>query len=129
MTIEKIEYTSERIKEKRKKKEENQKEKTDLKLIESFNKKAKEISSPYRIFNSMGFLHLFLLKKWFIFEYKEELNQIYYSKSEDEFSFIRGLDEHRFRAIEPILNNIDVKFKVELKSGKIPTKYKIIDNL
>ncbi len=129
MTIEKIDYTSERIEEEENKKELEEKKERNLKLIELFNKKAKEMNSNYRIFISGKYPHLFLIKKLLIFKNQEELNQIYYSKDEDEFSFIDGLDEYTFKTIEPILNNIDIKFNIKLKSGEIPIKYKILENL
>lgn len=129
MTIENIDYTTERKEAKRNKDEKTNEQIVYQKLITSFNKKAKEINSPYRILISYEYPHLYLIKKWLIFEDKEKINQIYYSKEKNTFSFIYGLDEKTFKAIEIILNKLEIKFDIELKSGKIPTKYKIIKNL
>ena len=131
MVIEDIGYTSQRISEKEKREKEEKERRIYLKLEETFNKEAKKRNSPYRILTRYICPHLYLIEKWFfnLFENKKELNQIYYHRETNQFSFIYGLDEKIFKAIEPILNNIDIKFDIELNTGEVPIKYKILENL
>ena len=136
MTIEEIDVDEEL----RKKNEENEKEKLEkgryIKLIKEFNKEAEKISCPFRIrFKSYGgFPSLFRVKKWWIFDIGDEYNTIFHFENhhgnkKNIFTFSEGLDYKIFKAIEPILNEINSKFYIKLKNGEVPTKYKILENL
>lgn len=131
MTIEEIEISGERQEALRKEKEKVKEGKKYEGVCKEFNQEAKKRNSPYRILITCLYPHLCLIERWFfnLFEYRKELNQMYYDKDENKFSFIDGLDNDVFKAIEPILNEIEIKFDVKLKNGEVPTKYKILQNL
>lgn len=135
MTIEKIGYI-----EKLKKSGENKEKKREelkhyVKLITEFNKKAEELNSPYRIRILYNYPCLTLNKSFLFFKHYEDINTLFYRKKDgycyfkDCFVFYDGLDIKTFKEIEPILNDINIRFEVRLKDGKIPTKYKIIEEL
>ena len=129
--IEEIGYTSSRIKEKEEKEEKAEEEKAYLRLIKIFNKEAEKRKSPYRILMLCSYPHLYFLERWFfnLLENKKEISQIYHDKNTNQFSFIYGLTEEVFKAIEPIIININIKINVKLRTGEIPVKYKILKNL
>lgn len=135
MTIEEIGYTEKRMKSGKRTKEKSEEQKRYRKLMKDFNKKAEELNSPYRILLSYEHPHLnkIVKKKILFWEYEEkiELNQLVYLNwsNNNYFVFCDGLNIKTFKEIEDILNSIDIRFEVKLKSGKIPTKYKIIEEL
>lgn len=133
MTIKEIGYTEERINEKEMKKEDDEEQKRHKKLIKEFNKKAEELKSYYRIGIKYAHPHLnkIVNRKLFFWNYKEveEITQVVYISIGDYFVFNDGLNFKIFKEIERILNSISIKFKVKLKSGKIPVKYKILEEL
>ncbi len=135
MTIKELGYTEERIGKEEIKKDERAERKKYGELIKEFNKKAKELKSPYKIGLMYGHPHLIKIidKKLLFWEYQEEreLNQLVHINwgNNDYFVFCDGLNIKTFKEIEDILNSINIKFEVKLKSGKIPTKYKIIEEL
>lgn len=134
MTIKNIDYTNDRIREKEEKeekKEDSKEQKAYQELIKKFNEKANKLKILYKIGLQYKHPHLYKIKKHkFLFwnwEEEEEMAHIIYL--EDYFVFYDGLSSKTFREIEEILNNIDIKFEVKLKSGKIPAKYKILEEL
>lgn len=133
MTIKDIDYTNDRIRKKEKKEENIKEQKVYQELIKKFNKKAKELDSPYRVNIKHNYPHLtkIINNKILFWNYKEmeEITQIIYLNNENYFVFYGGLSFKIFNDIEKILNNIDIKFEVKLKSGKIPAKYKILEEL
>jgi len=137
MTIKEIGYTEKIMKNEERKKEERAERKKYGELVKEFNKKAKELKSPYKIKITYKHPHLIKIvdRKLLFWKYQEdkELNQLVYinryTDNDNYFVFFDGLDIKTFKEIEDILNSIDIKFEVKLKSGKIPTKYKIIEEL
>jgi len=131
MTIEKIDISIKRQGALEKEKEAEEERKIYEEMCKDFNQEAKKRNSSYRMLIAYLYPHLYLIKRWFfnLFEERKELNQIHYNKNDYMFSFINGLDEKVFKDIEPILNNIDTKFEIFLKSGEVPTKYKILKSL
>ena len=138
MVIKNIDYTEERRKKEEKKEENSKEQKGYKKLSKEFNEKAKELNINYKIGMIYKYPHLLRIKKRKLliwnWEEDEELNQIYHDdgklwKDGEYFSFINGLDSNVFKEIEGILNNINIEFEVKLKGGKIPAKYKILEDL
>lgn len=130
MVIEDVGYTEKKLKAIEEAKERAEELKKHKKLGDIFNEKARKLNIPYRIFITHGqYPHLFKIGTFLGFKNNSELNQIYWRKETDIYSFIDGLPLKVFNDIEKILNNIDIKFDINLKNGKIPNKYKILKEL
>ncbi len=133
MTIDKIGYTEKRIKRKEGENTKKEERKRYKKLLNEFNKKAEELKSPYCIRLLYNYPHLSKVvnRKLFFWSYKEilEITQLVYIDGGNYFVFSGGLDFKTFKDVEEILNNISIKFEVKLKSGTIPVKYKILEEL
>lgn len=138
MTIEKIELTEKRLKEKEREKEDRkEKEKYD-ELMKKFNSEAEKISCPYRVLIEYSCPHLYKIsnQKFLFWKWRgtEKITQIVWinwlkEPGEDYFVFNDGLEVKTFGEIEQILNRIDLKFKIKLKGEKIPAKYTILNEL
>ena len=95
--------------------EKTQEDKAIEKLIEEFNKEAKNQKSKYRIEMKYGsYLHLV---KTLIFGWWEDMSiQMYYNENLDEFSFIGGICKEEFNDIKDIIGDKipNIKFNIEI---------------
>jgi len=99
-------------------------------------------------FDDRIIIELFLPKKRFGVDYKKKISEISRDSHNDNlfafgkdldkvsdepdnyyFGGVIGLDYRVFKAIEPTLNEIPQEFYIKLKNGKVPIRYKILDNL
>ena len=135
MVIDKVELTDERKEKlsedgKAKSEEERYEE-----LMEDFNKEAIKIKSPYRLVIERKYPKLISSTRGFIFSKTIEYTDIFFREKDtfnkkEYFYFYNGLDLNVFKDIEEILNKLDgYNFNIELKSGEVPTRYKIIEEL
>lgn len=82
-------------------------------LVDIFNQEAIAQKTKFRIELNYGYPHLI---KHILWNFGDSLgnHQIYYSENEDQFSFIHGISLETFNEVKPILEAIDIKFKIEL---------------
>ncbi len=83
------------------------------KLIEEFNEEAKKQKSKY--FIKINYLYPHLTKNIFFGFWEDVSIQIYYNEVSDEFSFIKGICKETFDEVKNILENIPIKFEIELR--------------
>ena len=137
IVIEKVELSKERNKELDKEGKVKRERELYKKLVEDFNKEAVKINSSYRmeIETGMEYPKLISSTKGIFFNNTTEHADIFFMAKEemynekDYFYFHNGLSYDVFRAIEKILNKLNFTFHIELISGDIPTKFKIIEEL
>ncbi len=135
MVIEDIDMDEGILEEEKEQEKKTKERKKYIELIKEFNREAEKINCPFKIKIDGNYPCLYTTEKKFIFTEEKEYNTIYYydnlglDNNKELFIFHGGLDYDVFKAIEPILNNIKSKFKIKLKNGKVPPKYKILENL
>lgn len=83
------------------------------KLIEIFNAEAKKQGSKFRIETQYSYPHLV---KHFFWNFGNSLgtHQMIWFEPEDLYAFIGGINEETFNEVKPILESIELKFKIEL---------------
>lgn len=96
--------------------EDDTKEKEEVeKLINDFNKLAKEKKSKYRIRVYFAEPQLVQLQLGFFHNYE---NQIVYHMLDDKFSFYNNFTKSQFEELKEILEALPQKFVVKIKEEK-----------
>ncbi len=97
-------------------------------FIKSFNEEAKKQGVKYRLclhYKEHIYLYGGLIPFWF----NPIARHMCFSSFEDAFKFISPIPKKLFKKIEPVLNKLPQKIKIELEDGEIPAKYQIIKEL